>query len=109
MPHFEVTRISFVFTVFEEPKPLKRAQDPRLHRIGKRVQWLAQHTIDGNRAQTRQALTRLPVVRGNRQGPEGDAGIALRPSVTQASIKISQVEMPQRDMEQDGRKGLPGW
>ena len=85
--------------MFEKPEPLKRSKDPRLHRMGSRIPCLVQHTIDGDRAQTRQAFARLPVVSGDRQGPEDYTRIALWPTM-QTPAEISEVEMPHCDMEQ---------
>jgi hypothetical protein len=77
---FRAIRVVFILPVFEEPKPQKRAKDLCLHRKGSRVPCLVQHTVDRDCAHTRQTLTRLPVVRGDRQRPEHFARIVLWPS-----------------------------
>ena len=55
-----------VRSVLEKPKPLQGSKNPRLHRIRTRVPLTFQNTYDRDRAQTREALTRLPVVGGDR-------------------------------------------
>src|SRR5271165_3828180 len=101
VPSFKAVWIDFVNPMFEESKPAKGAEDLSLHRVGTRVPSRVQHAIDGDCAQTGKPLTRLPVVRGNRQAPEDNAGIALRPSLMEASTQIGKVKMPERGMEQD--------
>src|SRR3712207_7702248 len=39
----------------------------------------SQHGVDGDRAHASQALARLPIPSGDRQAPQDDAGLALRP------------------------------
>src|SRR5271166_5263750 len=107
MSHFEARPIDCICLMFEQPKPLEGPKDLSLHCKGSGVPWLVQQSIDGDRAQTRQALTRLPVVCGDRQGPENDARIALRPSIEQPPAEVSEIEMPERDMEQQCRQCLP--
>src|SRR5580698_6777632 len=99
MPLAELTRVFFIFLMFEETEPQKRSKNLCLHSKGSRVPCLAQHTIDGDCTQTRQTLTRLPVGRGDRQRPEHYARIVLWPSMMQASTEKTEVEMPKRDTE----------
>ena len=54
----------------------------------------------------RQSFRRLPVVRGDRQGPEDDADIVLWPSVMQATAEIAEIEAPQRDMKENRLQSL---
>jgi hypothetical protein len=82
------------------PNHHRGAEDPRVHRPGADVPWVVQHAVDWDRAHARQALARLPVRGGDRQAPQDDAGVALRPIVQQASPQGREIETPERDVEQ---------
>ena len=65
-----------------------------------------QDSIDWDRTHAGQAITRLPIIRGNRQRPEQNADVALRPSLMQTPPEIVEVDAPHGGMEQEGLQGL---
>jgi len=80
--------VGVLLPMFEEPKPQKRPKDLCLHCEGSLVPWrFVQHADDGDSAQTRKTLTRLPVGCCDRQWPEHYARVLLWPSLMQAATK----------------------
>src|SRR5262245_10904131 len=91
---------NFLFPVIDQAKPYKRSQDPALEREWSSIPVAHQHLRSWDRTEPRQLFRGLPVAATNRQRPERDTDILLRPRAEQASGKVAQIKPPEGDLRQ---------